>query len=148
MYRVRKLDIEIDDTYSECITFGTGKKKLILIPGVGEGLITFKGKAIPFSILYRTFAKEYTVYVFSRRRDMKEGFSTKDMANDIIKHMEKLKIKVCNNIFNRFCPIDIWDLTYSLLIHLLQIPFIINSASCIIKLDGKIILGTKKSSKQ
>lgn len=96
MYRVRKLDIEIDDTYSECITFGTGKKKLILIPGVGEGLITFKGKAIPFSILYRTFAKEYTVYVFSRRRNMKKGFSTKDMANDIINHMEKLKIKEAN----------------------------------------------------
>ena len=42
--------------------------------------------------MYKMFAKEYKVYVFSRRNIIPENFSTEDMANDIINHMEKLNI--------------------------------------------------------
>ena len=91
-YDAKNGKIEIDNTYMDYMSFGKGEKSLILIPGLGEGLTSFKGLAAPFSIMYKMFAKEYKVFVFSRRNVIKENFSTEDMANDIIDHMEKLHI--------------------------------------------------------
>lgn len=85
--------IEIENTSVDYISFGKGKKNLIIIPGLGEGLKTMKGMARPFSIMYKKFAKEYKVYVFSRRNELPEVFSTEDMANDLISHMNVLGIE-------------------------------------------------------
>lgn len=85
--------IEIEDTSVDYISFGKGKKNLILIPGLGEGLKTMKGMAKPFAIMYKKFAKDYKVYVFSRRNKLPEGFSTEDMAKDLISHMNALGIE-------------------------------------------------------
>lgn len=84
--------VNIDDTEIDYITFGNGNKNLVMIPGVGESLTSFKGFASPLALMYRKFAKDYKVYIFSRRRKLPEGFSTKDMAIDAIKTMEHLKI--------------------------------------------------------
>ena len=46
------------------VTFGTGNRPLIIIPGLGDGLQTVKGMAMPFSITYRLLAKRYKIYVF------------------------------------------------------------------------------------
>lgn len=85
--------IKIDNTDAYYIKFGKGKKNLIIIPGIGDGLKTVKGLALPFSIMYKTFSKDYTVYVFSRRNKMPEGFTIEDMAKDIIQHMKDLNIE-------------------------------------------------------
>lgn len=84
--------IAIDNTNAYYISFGKGKKNLIIIPGIGDGLKLVKGLAIPFSMMYKIFCDDYRVYVFSRRNNLPKGFSTEDMANDIISHMEDLKI--------------------------------------------------------
>ena len=91
-YDAKNGKIEIEDTYMDYISFGKGEKKLIMIPGLGEGLTSFKGLATPFSIMYKMFAKEYKVYIFSRRKLIPEGFSTKDMAEDLSRAMELLEI--------------------------------------------------------
>lgn len=91
-YDAKNGKIEIDNTYMDYMSFGKGEKSLILIPGLGEGLTSFKGLAAPFSIMYKMFAKEYKVYVFSRRKIIPEGFSTKNMADDLAKAMDFLKI--------------------------------------------------------
>ena len=67
------------------ICFGKGKKNLIMIPGLGDGLKTVKGMAIPFSIMYKKYAEDYRVYVFSRKNKLEEGYSTKDMAKEFSK---------------------------------------------------------------
>lgn len=85
-------EIKIDDTSAYFISFGKGSKNLIIIPGLGDGLNLVKGLAIPFSIMYKIFSKEYRVYVFSRRNNIPKDFSTEDMANDIICHMKDLNI--------------------------------------------------------
>lgn len=85
-------EISIDETSAYYISFGKGNKNLIIIPGVGDGLKLVKGLALPFSIMYKIFCADYRVYVFSRRNNLPKGFSTEDMASDIIKHMEKLNI--------------------------------------------------------
>ena len=41
--------LTIDNTTMDYISFGKGKKKLIMIPGLGDGLKTVKGMALPFS---------------------------------------------------------------------------------------------------
>lgn len=91
-YDAKNGKIDIEDTYIDYMTFGKGTKNIIMIPGLGEALTSFKGLATPLSIMYKIFAKEYKVYIFSRRKKLPEFFSTKDMANDLAKAMEYLNI--------------------------------------------------------
>ena len=84
--------VTIENTEMDYIVFGHGEKVLILIPGLGEGLKTVKGMAFPFSVLYRKIGSQYRVYSFSRRRQMKEGCSTRDMAEDCYQAARQLGI--------------------------------------------------------
>ena len=77
---------------TDYIRFGTGKKTLIILPGLGDGLKTVKGTALPMAVMYRMFAKDYTVYAFSRRADIPAGSSTRDMARDLAEVMDALGI--------------------------------------------------------
>ena len=74
------------------IRFGSGRRVLIMLPGLGDGLRTVKGTALPMALLYRKFAKQYTVYAFSRREPLAAGCTTRDMAADQAKAMEALGI--------------------------------------------------------
>ncbi len=74
------------------IRFGGGEKTLVMLPGVGDGLKTVKGMALPFALLYRQLAEDFTVYVFSRRRELPEHFSTRQMADDLSAAMDALKL--------------------------------------------------------
>ena len=74
------------------ISFGSGSDVLIMLPGVGDGFKTAKGVAIPFAFMYRCFAESFKVYVFSRRNNMPVGFTTEEMAHDLIDIMEVLGI--------------------------------------------------------
>lgn len=82
------LSLKTGDT--DYIRFGSGGKVLIMLPGVGDGLKTVKGMALPFALLYRTLAKDFTVYVFSRRRELPPHMSTRDMAEDLNAAMDAL----------------------------------------------------------
>lgn len=76
----------------EYIRFGCGKKTLIMLPGLGDGLRTMKGTAIPLALFYRQFTKDYTVYIFSRKTALPEGYGIRDMARDQAVAMEMLGI--------------------------------------------------------
>ena len=77
---------------TDYIRFGTGEKSLIILPGLGDGLQTVKGTALPMAVMYRMFAKDYTVYAFSRRGDVSQGRTTRDMAQDLAEAMDALEI--------------------------------------------------------
>ena len=64
------------------IRFGSGERVLVMLPGVGDGLKTVKGMALPFALLYRKLARDFTVYVFSRRRELPRHMTTREMAKD------------------------------------------------------------------
>ena len=78
---------------ADYIRFGSGKKNLIMLPGLGDGLRTTKGTALPMALYYRSLAKEYTVYMFSRKAQLPEGSTTRDMARDLKDAMEELGVK-------------------------------------------------------
>lgn len=77
---------------AEYIRFGTGKKNLVMLPGLGDGLRTVKGTALPVAIYYGRLAKDYTVYIFSRRTELPYNYSTRDMAEDLQAAMGELGI--------------------------------------------------------
>ena len=74
------------------VTFGKGKDALVIIPGLGDGLQTVKGKAQLFSLSYRLLAKRYKIYVFSRINELRQGYTTRDMAADVAEAMETLNM--------------------------------------------------------
>jgi len=78
---------------ADYIRFGTGKKTLIMLPGLGDGLRTTKGTALPMAFYYRSLTKDYTVYMFSRKRSLSPGCTTRDMAGNLKDAMEELGIE-------------------------------------------------------
>ena len=74
------------------ISFGSGAKNLVLLPGLGDSLRSIQDTAVPMSVAYRSFTREYTVYVFGRRHNLPKGSTTRDMARDISAAMEALEI--------------------------------------------------------
>lgn len=85
--------VTIADTEMNYVSFGYGKKILILIPGLSDGLMTVKGKALLLAKPYRLFFKEYTVYMFSRKNVLPENYSIREMAHDQVQAMIALSIK-------------------------------------------------------
>ena len=81
-----------NDKSMDYVTFGKGNKPLVIIPGLGDGLQTVKGMAMPFSITYRILAERYTIYVFSRINELRRVYTTRDMATDVAEAMEVLNI--------------------------------------------------------
>ena len=77
---------------TEYIRFGTGKNVLVMLPGLGDGLRSMKGTAFPMALMYRMFAKDYTVYAFGRKMHLSAGYTTRDMARDLYEAMEALGI--------------------------------------------------------
>ena len=85
--------LSIHGTETEYIRFGTGSQVLIMLPGLGDGLRTMKGTALPMALMYRIFAKDFTVYAFSRRTQLPPGHTTRDMARDVKEAMDALGIE-------------------------------------------------------
>lgn len=82
--------LALPDGVMDYVRFGNGAKTLIILPGLGDGLKTVKGMALPIAFLYRSLAKDFTVYVFSRRENLPEHMSTREMAEDLNTAMELL----------------------------------------------------------
>lgn len=93
LYHAKNGSLPIDGTTMDYIRFGSGKQTLIMLPGLGDGLRTMKGTALPMALLYRVYAKDYTVYAFSRKTSLPEQYTTRDMARDQRKAMDALGIR-------------------------------------------------------
>ena len=85
--------LRVGDTTMDYIRFGNGDRVLIILPGLGDGLQTVKGTALPMAWMYRIFAKDFTVFAFSRKNALPEGYTTRDMAKDQVAAMELLGIE-------------------------------------------------------
>ena len=78
---------------TDYIRFGTGREILVILPGLGDGLRTVRGTALPMAWMYRSFAKDFTVFCISRKSELLPDHSTRDMARDLKEAMEALGIK-------------------------------------------------------
>lgn len=90
MYGAKELKLTVNNMEFDYITFGRGKKPLIMIQGLSTRSI--KGSALPLAYMYRIFAKDYKVYLFERRPVISDGITARDIASDIAASMDKLGI--------------------------------------------------------
>lgn len=93
LYHAKNGILQIGNTTMEYIRFGSGKRILVMLPGLGDSLRSMKGTALPVAFMYRAFARDFTVYVFSRKMDLPEGYTTRDMAKDQAQAMDLLGIQ-------------------------------------------------------
>ncbi|EQC78053.1 putative hydrolase [Streptococcus sp. HSISM1] len=92
MSSTKGITLYFNDKSMDYVTFGKGKQPLVIIPGLGDGVQTVKGKAQLFSLSYRLLAKHYKIYVFSRINELRQGYTTRDMAADLAEAMETLNL--------------------------------------------------------
>ena len=92
LYNAKNGTLKIGDTTMDYIRFGSGERILVMLPGLGDGLRSMKGTALPMAFMYRVFTKEFTVYAFSRKNVLPVGYTTRDMARDQAEAMERLGI--------------------------------------------------------
>ena len=72
------------------VAFGRGEKPLVLIPGLLDGLSAVDTKARPLAREHAALARDYKVYIFSRRDGLPRGFTIRDMAADQAEAMRAL----------------------------------------------------------
>lgn len=88
--------VKIDDTDMYYVAFGSGKRNLVALPGLSDGLVTVKGKALFLMPAYKKMLKDFTVYMFSRKNKMPAGYTIEQMADDQVKAMRSLGMdKAC-----------------------------------------------------
>mgnify|MGYP001048591472 FL=1 len=91
MKHAEKHILKSQDFEMDYVSFGTGRRKLVLIPGLS--LRDVRDSALMLASMYRIFAKDYKVYVFDRRRRLPEGYTVRDMARDTACAMRMLNIE-------------------------------------------------------
>ena len=82
----------LDDRY-DAVSFGSGKENLVMIPGLGDGITTVRGKALLGSLLYRRYGKKYKVTIISRKNALESDATTESMARDQYYAMQALGIE-------------------------------------------------------
>ncbi len=84
--------VKVGSTDMYYVSFGSGKRQFVVLPGLSDGLATVKGKALLLYPPYKKFARDFTVYMFSRKNVMPEGYTIRDMARDQVSAMRALGI--------------------------------------------------------
>lgn len=92
MFHAKSGVISVAGGTMEYIRFGRGERSLVMLPGLGTSLRSIKGTELPMALMYRVFAKDFTVWAFNRIAPMPVGYSTRDMARDQAEAMEALGI--------------------------------------------------------
>ncbi len=88
---MKEQKLSLHNMQIDYITFGKGKKNLIMIQGLNTRGI--KGAGLSLSFMYRIFTADYTVHLFDRRPDIPNGITVRELAADIALAMDSLGIK-------------------------------------------------------
>ncbi len=87
--------VMLGESRMDYAAFGQEKKIFVVLPGLSDGLISVRGKAWMLSLPYKKFLQNYTIYMFSRKDPMPDGYSIREMARDQALALRKLGIKKC-----------------------------------------------------
>ena len=88
--------VDLGSTDMYYVSFGSGSRVLVVLPGLSDGLMTVKGKAWMLGSQYKKYFKEFTVYMFSRKNKMPHDYTIRQMAEDQVTAMRRIGIeKAC-----------------------------------------------------
>ncbi len=90
IYNAKEHILKIKDIQMNYITFGNGRKPLVMIQGLSTRDI--KGAAVSLAYMYRIFTRDYKVYMFDRRENISEIITVRELASDIAAAMDMLGI--------------------------------------------------------
>lgn len=82
--------VRIGEIEMEYFSFGSGERAFVILPGVSTRSLMLSAMAV--SAAYKAFGEEYTVYGFDRRRNMPDGYTVRQMAEDTAAVMQELNI--------------------------------------------------------
>ena len=82
--------VPASDSYQDYIAFGSGKRPLVMIPGLS--LQRVRPAALTLALMYRSFWKDYRVYLFDRREQLPPNYSVAHIASDLAQGMQTLGI--------------------------------------------------------
>ena len=85
--------VAVDTAVTHYLAFGTGKRVLVMLPGLGDGLKTVRGMALPMAWMYRTFAKDFRVVMLSRKIPLEDTADTRTMARDALRVLDELGVQ-------------------------------------------------------
>lgn len=89
----KNLTVRVEGKTVDVARFGLGDKVLVMLPGLGDGLHTAKGLALPTSLEYRGLARNRTVYMVSRPRELDAGETTREMAAAVAGTLRELGVQ-------------------------------------------------------
>ena len=92
IFDAKNMTLALDGETYDYITFGEGEKPVVMIPGISDGFRTVDGIALPVAVWAREYARDFRVTVFSRRNRLPEGYTIRDMAEDVSREMDALGI--------------------------------------------------------
>ena len=93
LWNAKNGQVAVGDGEMSYVSFGRGGKAFVILPGLSDGLATVKGKALMLASPYRQFFDRYTVYMFSRRDEIPEDYSIREMAADQAIAMRRLGLE-------------------------------------------------------
>ena len=121
IYNAKEHTLQLHDTQMDYLTFGKGDKPLVMIQGLNTRGI--KGAADSLAYMYRIFAKDYKVYLFDRRADIRDGVTVRELAADLALAMDTLGIANADvfgvsqgGMIAQYLAIDRPDLVHSLVL--------------------------------
>ena len=59
-------------------------------------IVKYRGAALPLTYMYRTFLKEYTMYVIDKKEVIPNGYTIREMADDVAAVMDELSIRIAD----------------------------------------------------
>ena len=89
-YNARESQIDLGAGTVRCISFGTGDRTMVMIPGLS--LRSIHGSAVPLAWSYRCFAKQWRVWVLDKTDPVSPGCTVADLAEDAAQAMRALGI--------------------------------------------------------
>lgn len=83
--------VEVEDIQMEYFSFGNGEKNLIILPGLSLKSTMHAADSIVKA--YDMFTKDYTIYVFERRKNLPEEYPVYQVAEDTYKVIKAIGIE-------------------------------------------------------
>lgn len=84
--------VTIGETDMDYVVFGKGQQPFVILPGLSDGLKTVRGQATLLANYYKQLARDFRIYIFSRKNNIEKVYTTREMASDQYIVMKELGI--------------------------------------------------------
>ena len=93
MIKIKNGVINVDRDRFDYVQFGCGSRNLVIIPGLGDGIVTVKNKALPGVFMFHDYVRRFKITMISRKQNLEENADTLSMAEDQARAMKALGIE-------------------------------------------------------